>query len=161
MKSKIILIIVAILAIIGFGYAFIASKNQTAVIPIVQNPVTTPVDNTKVTNKTSNPISQVSHSEYKDGTYSAPGDYVSPGGYEEIGVTVTLKNDIVTSAEVSSNMASGGTAERFQSVFIQNFQSQVIGKNINDVMLDRVSGSSLTPQGWNDAISKIETQAKA
>ncbi len=96
---------------------------------------------------------------YKNGTYSAVGDYVSPGGAEQIGVTVTLKGDVIEDAQVQS-MAFRPNTIRFQGIFIENFKPFVVGKNIDEVQLDKVSASSLTPKGFNDAIEKIKAEAK-
>lgn len=49
---------------------------------------------------------------------------------------------------------------RFQDLFAQNYKPLVIGKNIDEVQLGKVSGSSLTPMGFNDALAKIKTQAQ-
>ena len=45
-------------------------------------------------------------------------------------------------------------------LFASGFKALVVGKKITDVNLDKVSGSSLTSGGWNEAITKIEAQAK-
>lgn len=50
-------------------------------------------------------------------------------------------------------------SKKMQQVFSQNFKGMVVGKNINEVTLDKVSGSSLTPKGFNDAVEQIKTQA--
>lgn len=42
-------------------------------------------------------------SSYKDGTYSATGSYVSPGGRESIELTVTIKDGVITSTELVQN----------------------------------------------------------
>lgn len=97
---------------------------------------------------------------YKDGTYSATGSYMSPGGYDEIGVTLTLSKDIVTSV-TATNGAGDGTSSRYEDRFISGFKSYVVGQNIADVYLTKVSGASLTPKGFNDAIAQIKTKAKA
>ena len=99
-------------------------------------------------------------SVYKDGTYSATGSYMSPGGQDQLGVTVTLVNDIITSAVVT-NGAGDDTSERYQQKFIAGYKQFVIGKNITDVNLTKVSGASLTPIGFNDALSQIKAKAKA
>ena len=96
---------------------------------------------------------------YKDGTYSAVGNYNSPGGPEEIGVSVTLKNNLITNASVEVK-ATRRKSLMVQQDFADHFKPFVIGKNINEVKLDKVSGSSLTPAGFNDAIAKIKAQAK-
>ena len=85
---------------------------------------------------------------------------MSPGGYDQLGVSVTLQNDIITAATVT-NMAGDGRSSRYQNAFIGGFKPYVIGQNIASVNLTYVSGASLTPQGFNDAIQQIMTQAKA
>ena len=37
--------------------------------------------------------------------------------------------------------------------------ADIAAKNINEVKLDKISGSSLTPQGFNNALEKIKQQA--
>lgn len=99
-------------------------------------------------------------SVYKDGTYSATGSYMSPGGEDQINVTLVIANDIVTGATVTP-AAGDRVSSRYQQMFISGYQSQVIGKNIADINVTRVSGSSLTPEGFNDALAQIKTQAQA
>lgn len=96
---------------------------------------------------------------YKDGQYDVVGDYVSPGGAEQIEVKVTLKNNVISDAEVVSK-AERPMSVKFQQTFIENYKPLVIGKNINEVSLTKVSGSSLTPKGFNDALTKIKAQAQ-
>ena len=147
-----------------------SSSTDTTQTPVVTNP-TTYNPSTTTTTPNSNPVPvatttppvdtpKKSSSVYNDGTYSATGSYMSPGGYQQLGVTITLKNDIITSASVT-NMASDGRSQRYQNMFISGYQQYVVGKNIADVHLTKVSGSSLTPSGFNDALAQIESQAKA
>ena len=96
---------------------------------------------------------------YKDGVYSAVGDYFSPGGDEQIDVQVTIKDDVIIEA-TSTPKATRPNSVKFQGIFTSNFKQFVIGKNIDEVKLDKVSGSSLTPVGFNDALSKIRVDAK-
>jgi uncharacterized protein with FMN-binding domain len=97
---------------------------------------------------------------YKDGTYSATGTYFSPGGKESLNINVTLDNDIVTTAAVESG-ANDSTATTYQDSFIGGYKSYVVGKKINTIKLSNVSGSSLTSQGFNNALKQIEQKAKA
>jgi len=115
--------------------------------------------NESMTNETETPAMTQSD-DYKDGEYSAVGDYMSPGGAEEIGVTLTLKNGVIESAEVET-IGDRPNTVKFQEVFKDNFKQYVIGKNIDEVMLDKVAGSSLSPKGFNDAIEKIKSEAQA
>jgi uncharacterized protein with FMN-binding domain len=97
---------------------------------------------------------------YKDGTYTATGSYMSPGGYDQIAITLTLKNDIITGASAVSH-AGDNTSQRYQDKFIGGFQQYVVGQNIASLHLSKVSGASLTPIGFNDALAQIKTKAKA
>jgi len=144
----------------------ISATNQTAVntpsntILITQkNPTPIPTPKPIITQTTPADKPKKSSSVYKDGTYSATGSYMSPGGYQQLGVSVTLKNDIIESASVT-NMASDGRSERYQNMFISGYQQYVVGKNIASVYLTKVSGSSLTPSGFDDALTQIKSQAK-
>lgn len=97
---------------------------------------------------------------YKDGTYSAAGTYTSPAGPESIGVTLTVKNDVVTDAAVVSNAVSPGS-KKWQGEFIGGYKALVVGKSLEDLsIVSAVSGSSLTPKGFNDAVVQIRTQAE-
>ena len=105
-------------------------------------------------------VTAPSKSIYKNGTYSAVGTYEEPDGQASIKVTLTIQNDIVTSADVVS--ASGDrTSVRYQNKFISGYKQYVVGKKITDINIKKVSGSSLTPDGFNKALESIKTQAKA
>ena len=97
---------------------------------------------------------------YNDGDYSATGNYISPGGAEEIGVTITLEDNVIIESEVEIR-AEREISLEMQTDFSENYREQVIGKNIDEVELTKVSGSSLTPQGFNDALEKVRAQAKS
>lgn len=99
-------------------------------------------------------------SMYKDGTYEMVGNYVSPGGPETVGATVTLANDIITDTTIEVQ-ATRPTSKEKQEDFAANYKPMVIGKNIDEVVLTKVSGSSLTPKGFNDALEKIKAEAKS
>jgi hypothetical protein len=96
---------------------------------------------------------------YKDGTYSASGSYVSPGGTERISVSVTVKDGVVTDSTVSQ-VANNRESEEYQAKFRNNYKSQVVGKKLSSISLSRVSGSSLTSGGFNDALDTIKSQAQ-
>ena len=117
-----------------------------------------PVDttNTNTGTKTPVPVAAI----YKDGTYSATGSYMSPGGEDQVAVTLTLANDIITSVTVTPQ-AGDRTSQRYQSRFVSGYKQYVVGKNIASVNLSKVSGSSLTPIGFNAALTQIKAQAKA
>ena len=153
--------LIVIVLIAGLAYAFIQSPKKTVENPVVGTPDTT---DTSTTTPVSTPASTTTpvtnKSTYKDGTYTALGNYSSPGGSESIHVTLTLKNEVVTGVTVVSNAVRPESRE-YQQKFISGINSQVVGKKINALSVHAVSGSSLTPMGFNDAVAKIEAQAKA
>jgi uncharacterized protein with FMN-binding domain len=100
----------------------------------------------------------VANQTYKDGTYNADGSYTSPGGREAIKVSLTLKGDKVTASTVESD-AGDPTGQEYQEQFIAGYKSQVVGRSLDDIELSRVSGSSLTSQGFNAAVEQIKAQA--
>lgn len=102
-------------------------------------------------------------SAYRDGQFTAVGTYTTPGGKEEeIGVTLTLANSVITSFEVDTSMTEG-----LPQVFQDNVKKALIsenlvaGKDIDELVISTISGSSLSPWGFNDAVDQIKEQAKA
>lgn len=141
----------AVIAIAAAIFAGANANKKEAMPPAEIMPVTestAPVDGTVAT------------SDYKDGTYTAVGSYRSPAGPETITVTTTVKNDVITGVSVVPH-ATHQTSIRLQGLFIGGYQQYVVGKDIDSVKLGAVSGSSLTPIGFNDALAKIKAKAKA
>mgnify|MGYP001584885202 FL=1 len=111
---------------------------------------------------TEQPIKEevIAMNDYKDGVYEVKGDYVSPGGDEQIDVKLTLKGNVVSEAEVVS-LAVRPNSVKFQGQFVAGYKEFVVGKNIDEINIQKVSGSSLTPKGFKDALEKIKVQAKS
>lgn len=99
-------------------------------------------------------------STYSDGTYTASGSYSSPGGSETISITLTLAGDVITAATAEGE-ATGGPSSQYQGEFVDNFAALIVGKDIDDVSLDKVAGSSLTSGGFNAATETIKSDALA
>ncbi len=106
------------------------------------------------------PSNITNSSQYKDGTYTSTGNYDSPGGMEKIGVTVTLTNGVIKSVSVDTGTPSSFDAQKYQNKFSQGISGVVVGKSLDQATVGRVNGSSLTGIGFNEAITKIKTQAK-
>ncbi|GAB3404475.1 hypothetical protein GCM10027515_16530 [Schumannella luteola] len=100
-----------------------------------------------------------SSNSYKDGSYTATGKYQSPGGNETIKVTLTLESNKVTKAEVEPQ-ASSGNAKQYQTQFSSGIDGEVVGKSLDELSVTRVSGSSLTSRGFNDAVDQIKHLAE-
>jgi uncharacterized protein with FMN-binding domain len=143
-------IIIALIVIVLVGIAVTAvviakQPKEVATTGITQNK-TTPAVNEAV--------------NYKDGTYTEKGRYASPGGGESIDVTVTITGNIITSASVTQN-ATSKDAKEYQDVFVSGYKSLVVGKDVDQVSLSRVAGSSLTSNGFNNALELIKADARA
>ena len=98
-------------------------------------------------------------STFKDGSYSATGSYLSPGGRESVDLTVTIKDGVITESSITTDAASNDS-RRYQELFAENYKELVVGKEVNGLSLSRVAGSSLTSNGFNDALDEIRNEAK-
>jgi uncharacterized protein with FMN-binding domain len=98
---------------------------------------------------------------YKDGTYTATGSFYTPNGSEQIGVTVTLASNKITTVSIDSSSITSGTSYEYTSLFADGINQAVDGQNINDVQVGRISGASLTPIGFNNALQTIKNDAQA
>jgi uncharacterized protein with FMN-binding domain len=99
-------------------------------------------------------------SGYTDGTYTATGAYESPAGPETVAVSLTLADGVVTSVEVTPE-ATNPASVKFQTAFASGVSGVVVGQSIEGLAVDAVSGSSLTPEGFNDALAQIVADAQA
>lgn len=95
---------------------------------------------------------------YADGTYSAEGSYATPDSVETVSVTVTLADDVITAVDVVGNPQKA-ESKQFQSKFIGGISEVVVGKDIDEISVSRVAGSSLTSGGFNQAIEEIKSEA--
>lgn len=129
-------------------------------VPRKSAPAPAPAAAPSTPTKTTSSSSASTASPYKDGTYEAVGTYDSPAGSESIDVTLTLKGGVVTDASVTP-MPNDHTSARYQDMFVSGYKSQVIGQPIATLNLDYVSGSSLTPIGFDNAVAAIKAKAKA
>lgn len=100
-----------------------------------------------------------SGSLYKDGTYSAEGTYRSPQGQETVGVEMTLASGTVTAVKITEHPSNPNT-RKFQGEFAGGIAAQVVGRNIDDLKVEKVAGSSLTSGGFNKAVEKIKSEAQ-
>ena len=95
---------------------------------------------------------------YRDGDYTADGTYSAPSGTETISVDLTLENDIVMFVSVTPH-ATEGNQKKFQTQFAGGIAEEILGKDIDELSVSRVAGSSLTSSGFNDALEAIKAEA--
>ncbi len=149
-KVLIGIIIVVLLAAVGGGVLYLTGQNQTS----------SQVESNTNSQASSSSDQVDTSSTFKDGTYTATGTYQSPGGSEEIKITVTVQDNKIADTTATAKAASG-TSKQYQQEFVGGYKELVVGKNINDIELDRVAGSSLTSNGFNDALEQIRQEAAA
>jgi uncharacterized protein with FMN-binding domain len=143
----------------GHG-ASASSPNTVASAPLTTTTSAQTPTQTDTSAATATTASSPATQAYKDGTYTASADYATPESIESITVTVTIKSGAVANTLASASSHNRDSRE-YTSMFMQNYKSLVVGKSISDISLSRVSGSSLTSQGFNDAIAQIKNQATA
>jgi uncharacterized protein with FMN-binding domain len=98
-------------------------------------------------------------SGYKDGTYSADGNYVSPNGTETVGVELTLSGGTVSDVNITQHPSNPNT-RKFQGEFAGGIKAQIVGKKLDELNVSKVAGSSLTSGGFNEAVEKIKSEAQ-
>lgn len=141
----------------------VASRNKTDDAESTAGSTNTQSSDTSTTQESAAPGTSTqsgSASGYKDGTYSADATYQSPGGTEAISVRLTITDGKVTSSTVTTEPTDKEAAE-YQNMFKSGYKSQITGKSIDDISLSRVSGSSLTSEGFNSAVNQIKQQAQS
>ena len=165
-KTVAALVVIAVITLISGGvHAYEHRKiGQSDITAQVSSPKTAgpaSSNSTPVTTEApSTSTSTASSSGYKDGTYTASSNYFVPHGSESIKVTLTVQGGIVTDSKVT-NSESDPESASYQEDFASSYKSHVIGKKLNAIQLSYVAGASDTTQGFNDALSKIESQAQA
>jgi uncharacterized protein with FMN-binding domain len=164
---------VVVIAVLGIGIVAFASRSEQTTTPEAN---TTAVDaaNTETPNNTSQSpdtsektstdstapkaTEETNASGFKNGKYTASAQYRTPGGSEAVTVTVTLADGIVTDSAVKAD-ANEDDSKEYQDMFKSDYKQFVTGKKITDIKLSKVSGSSLTSEGFNAALEKIKEEA--
>lgn len=173
-KSLITLAVIGVIAAVGVLGGLFSKKSEEPKNSGINNPP--PVDSEKEQPAKREEVNEVetipespsakqapadipAGQSYKDGSYEADGSYQSPAGPERIHLSVTLKDGVVTDTSLSGT-SDAPKSQMYMNNFSKNYKPLVIGKKIDEIKLSQVSGSSLTPMGFNDALAKIASQAK-
>lgn len=101
-----------------------------------------------------------SSSAYTDGTFAASSDYAVPSGSENVKVTLTIANGIVTDSSIA-NSEYDRVSQLYQQDFASQYKQYVVGKSIKALRIGVVAGASDTSIGFNSAVASIASQAKA
>ncbi|MCU1554491.1 MAG: hypothetical protein JWM13_1977 [Arthrobacter sp.] len=73
-------------------------------------------------------------------------------------MTVTLVNDVVTDVSVVPH-ATDPTSLDLQNRFAAAVPAVIVGRDIDTIQVDRIAGSSATPDGFNAALERIKAEA--
>lgn len=101
-----------------------------------------------------------SAASFKDGDYEGSGEYSNPGGQSKVKVDLTLAGGKISDIKVTPE-ATNGTSKGYQQKFASGISDEVVGKSLAELKVSKVSGSSLTSQGFNQAIDQIKADATA
>jgi uncharacterized protein with FMN-binding domain len=93
---------------------------------------------------------------YRDGTYEATGWYGSLPSHHD--VTLTITDGAVTAVDITTP-AEDETSLGYQERFAAALPGAVIGRNVDDLDIDRLAGSSGCSEGFMDALAQIKEQA--
>ena len=92
------------------------------------------------------------------GTWTQSGDYQTPGGTETETVTLSAKDGVVTAVSVTGS-GNSPNAVQYEKAFASGVSAAVVGKPLATLKVGAISGSSLTPNGFNAAVEKIRADA--
>jgi uncharacterized protein with FMN-binding domain len=94
-----------------------------------------------------------------DGSYTTKGSYRSPAQTEDVEFTFTIKAGAVEGVELVKE-SSIPMSKKYQGLFMEGIKKEIIGKKLSEIgTFDRVNGSSLTPKGFNQAMTELKQKA--
>ena len=149
--ASFIVILAVVLVTVGVNAYNAHQKPTTATAPTSTQPSTD--------SSASTTADTGSTSSFKDGTYTADSQYYVPQGYEDIKVTLTIKNGVVTDSQIV-NSEGDRDSQAYQEAFASLYKSNVVGKSISGLQLSYIAGASDTTQAFNDALNQIRNEAQ-
>lgn len=153
-KAVIGVIVIVMIAAVGGGVLYLTQQDGAS----AEQSVVSSADTTQSTDTSSSTSS--TSDNYTDGTYTSSVSFQTPDGIDGIEVTVVLANNVVTSVTATTDAGSRESQE-YDDRFLASYESEVVGKSVDDVQLSRVAGASLTSNGFNNALDEIRQQAAA
>ncbi len=104
---------------------------------------------------------ETSNESGMSGTFNANSSYLTPRRTEHtVALSLTLENNIVTAVSVAfDGQPTGQYSNDNQARFDATYQSEVVGKRIENISLARVGGASLTSRAFNEAVAQIRARA--
>ncbi|MFZ2025949.1 MAG: FMN-binding protein [Microgenomates group bacterium] len=75
---------------------------------------------------------------------------------ESMTVQIYLEGQIVKDLQLNQ-VASNGESQQYQDAFAAEIKTLVVGKNINELQIDRIAGASYTSNAFMEALTKIKS----
>jgi uncharacterized protein with FMN-binding domain len=95
---------------------------------------------------------------YRDGQYTATGWYGGLPSHQD--VTLTVTNDTVTAVSITTP-AEDDTSLGYQQRFADALPTAIVGRDIDELAVDRLAGSSGCSEGFMNALDQIKADAAA
>lgn len=144
-------------AALGLG-ALTLSATLAACAPQAQTPPASAANSPEPSSTASATPAPDAVGAYVDGTYSATGWYGSLPSHHD--VTLTVDDDIVTEVQITTP-AEDETSLGYQQRFAEALPGTVVGRNLDEIAVDRLAGSSGCSEGFMIALAQIKEQAAA
>lgn len=119
---------------------------------VTQHPINKPTA-TSTTPSTS--TTATTATKVLNGIFHLTNTYGSPAGPEPLDATVTLKDGVITAVS-AKNVAVNQRSKTYQDMFISGIAGSIVGKNIKDVNITHVNGSSLTAASFNTVLHELQ-----
>ena len=78
---------------------------------------------------------------------------------DSISRSLPVQEAIALAARFLPPHATEGNQKKFQTQFAGGIAEEILGKDIDELSVSRVAGSSLTSSGFNDALEAIKAEA--
>lgn len=105
----------------------------------------------------SSPESMKKDMDGKEATHTA--NYTSPAGAEEVGFTIMVDKAGVITGATTNVLATAPISKMRQESFAKELPAAITGKKLSDLeKIDKVGGSSLTTNAFNDSLAKLKAQ---
>ena len=138
------------------GTGALLALSLAACAPDQQGGGEAPSDDAVSDNQSTAPAAASTSTEYRDGEYTATGWYGSAPSHHD--VTLTIADDIITDVAITTP-AENETSLGYQQRFAAALPKVIVGRDIDQLDVDRVVGSSGCSEGFMDALRKIKEQA--
>jgi hypothetical protein len=131
-------------------------RTETAVVNPPAEPTSQTIPETPPTDTPVPPVIDTEVAAAISGTFTENTTYLTPKRTSHsLAVSLTVQNDVVTTADVRYDGKDSGFSNTYQERFDAAYKTEVVGKKLSDISLSRVGGASLTSASFNEAIKQV------